>query len=105
MVRRTGRTWLFERPSYLRAADNADPAIKRLFREMRLQHLTISEVAHISGIERSTLRSWKRARQPTLGNIRAALNAVGCDLVVVLIDGDDHIGHPGEGGGDAATGN
>lgn len=58
---------------------HANPLVRRLFETMNERDISLDEVAHRAGVDRATIYQWRR-HDPKLGNIVAALNAVGLNI-------------------------
>lgn len=66
--------------------------MQELFKRQRRLNMTLTELERRSGVDRGSIRTWKRGAQPRLGNFIAVCNAVGLDVRVV-----DMAGSHGEG--------
>ena len=73
----------YPRVGRLAVPSKADPLVRRLFQLLNSQRTGLSEVDEKSGVNRRTISSWRYYTCPTLGNFKAALNAIGYDLVIV----------------------
>jgi hypothetical protein len=61
-----------------------DPLVKMLLSELDACGESLEGVSVRAGLGKDTIASWARARRvPNIGNMRAALGAVGLELVVV----------------------
>jgi hypothetical protein len=67
----------------LSKARYADPLIKETIEIMQKLRLSCPKIAKVSGVHVYGLRLWSKGRQPTIGNLRAVLNAMGKDIIVV----------------------
>lgn len=65
---------------------HANPLVQRLFAAMNEQDISLDEVAHRAGVDRATIYQWRR-HDPKLGNITAALNAVGLEIKLEVTNG------------------
>ena len=73
------RRWLGRLP----IPENAHPLVRGLFQEMNRQRVSISDIAERSGLAAATISDWRYTRNPTVPNLEAALNALGCGLAIV----------------------
>lgn len=65
---------------------HAHPFVRRVYREMNDQKVTMLEVAAISGLRRQTIWDWANRHPPRVDQLEAALNALGLRLQVVEIE-------------------
>lgn len=75
------------RPSYYTVYPGAHPLVKLIFRKINEEQFTLLDLAARSGVDRNTIVSWKKNRNPSLANIEAVLNVIGLKLKVEQIDG------------------
>jgi len=61
----------------------ADPAIKEFVRLLRISALSHIDFAKKSGISRDSIYDWLNGRDTHITTIRAALNTLGYELIVV----------------------
>jgi hypothetical protein len=67
---------------------SAHPLVKQLFAIAKQQGVSAEELSSRSGVYTSTLMIWAglyrngKITNPTIGNLVAAFNALGCELVV-----------------------
>jgi len=71
------------RPSTITIPERANPLAKLVFREMKRQCCSYSELEHRSGVLASTAKAWRAENLPGLASIEAALGALGWALVPV----------------------
>lgn len=60
-----------------------DPALKRLFEVLEIEEISMQKVERVAGLGDGTISKWQRRNGARLDNVRAALNAVGWELVAV----------------------
>lgn len=61
-----------------------DPLVRVLLSELEASGESLEGLAVRAGLGKDTIASWARARRvPNIGNMRAALGAVGLDLVAI----------------------
>lgn len=74
--------------------DSGDPLVRTLFKIMRRERAILREVQGRIGVAARTMSAWRSGRrQPTIGNLTAAFNAMGYRITVVPIDGDEEEAH------------
>jgi hypothetical protein len=66
--------------------DRAHPLVRRLVAEMNKRRVTVREIAARAGVDYQTISAWRYRAQPSLENLIACFNALGCDLVVIHRD-------------------
>lgn len=65
-----------------------DPAVAELVELLRPYAGHIAALSRAAGIHRQSVRKWSSGqRTPNVANLRAALNAIGYDLAVVIKEG------------------
>ena len=62
---------------------HAHPLVRQLFEIMNRERVTISGVSNLSGLASASISQWRYARNPTIVNFEAALNALGYELRIV----------------------
>ena len=67
---------------------NAHPLARQLFRQMKAQKASITDVAERAGICLATLVKWKYRHSPTVQTLEAAGNVLGWKLVWSPIEGN-----------------
>lgn len=72
----------------LPVSDHVDPLVQRLFEILNEQMTTIGEAADRAGISRQTFWNWRTSTNPRVGDLQAALNVMGYELVIRKRKGD-----------------
>jgi transcriptional regulator with XRE-family HTH domain len=70
--------------------------MRPLFEAMVEQRLTVGDVADAAGVTQASVFRWAQGECPTLLNAEAALNALGCRLVVTRMTRGELIEQLGE---------
>ena len=65
---------------------NCNPILKALFTKMQEKNTSVSKVENEAGLGANVVGRWKKQSEPLLGNVIAALNVMGLDLVVTTIE-------------------
>lgn len=60
----------------------APPLVRQFYALVNREQATLEEVESRSGVNRFTMRGWRRNSQPVLPNFEAAVNALGYELVI-----------------------
>ncbi len=63
--------------------EHAHPMVRRFYAEILKQDLTLNRVCARAGINRYTVENWRNRSAPRIDTLEAALNAVGCQLIIV----------------------
>jgi hypothetical protein len=80
-------------PGCKRVGRAVDPLIRVLLSELDARGESLETVAVRAGLGKYTIGSWARARRvPNIGNIRAALGAVGLQLAAIRPDASQGCG-------------
>lgn len=67
-----------------KAVPGVDPAVRELVEAASSRGIPQIEVANLAGLSKHSVSRWGRGNhEPTIGSLRAALNALGLDIVVV----------------------
>lgn len=62
---------------------NVHPALRRIWLEIKLRNLSAASVAKAAGYDAKTVRNWWQGKTtPSLWDVEAVLNALGCKLTV-----------------------
>ena len=65
--------------------EDAHWVVKRLFRIIEKEQISISLLGRKSGVQREAIASWRYAGNPKLMSIEACLNALGYEFRIVSI--------------------
>jgi hypothetical protein len=60
--------------------------LKALFSKIRDKKMSVTAVENKAGVGANVIGRWRAQSEPLLGNVIAALNAVGLDLTVTTIE-------------------
>ena len=73
-----GGTWAGRIP----VPPKAHPLVKQFIKLCNRHSTSLRGVSQESGVAQKTLSDWRYRRQPLVGNLQAALNALGYELVI-----------------------
>jgi len=63
------------------------PLVRQILNEIRQSEMTLSAIAHKSGVSESAIKGWRTQYQPSLGCLEAVANTLGYQLLLVPING------------------
>jgi transcriptional regulator with XRE-family HTH domain len=72
-------------PAHIAAHD----AVRLLFDVANTIGMGVTDLADRAGVNRSSIRMWRRNRSPGVDNLEACLNVIGYRLVAVKIDREE----------------
>jgi hypothetical protein len=72
-----------KRPSKVTVPDHVGPHVKLVFAEMKRQNKTYDAVEAGSGVNRPTLKAWRKRSNPTLTSCEAVLGFLGFEFVPI----------------------
>ena len=71
------------RPRRAASSTLADPAVKSLFEAMDLHGVKTCHVEQVAGLGARTIHKWRDGQEPKISTLRAALNSIGYEIVVM----------------------
>lgn len=68
------------RPSRLSVPEGANPLCKMVYAEARRQNVTLEELGEHAGVQRGTLKLWRKGLQPKYFTVESALGGLGWEI-------------------------
>jgi hypothetical protein len=59
------------------------PLVREMFAIMAQKRITLVDLCRRAGLSKKVAWYWKRAHSPRVANLEAALNVIGCKLIIV----------------------